>query len=97
MIETTLYRVLQEAITNVVRHAGAQRVAIILETTGSEVRLIVEDDGYGRPADETNTGNMSSRRLGLLGMRERLFAVDGSLEIESNPGQGTTLFARAPL
>lgn len=93
-VEITLYRVLQEAITNVVRHAGAQRVAIILESTASEVRLIVEDDGCGRSPDAAGP---SSRRLGLLGMRERLFLVDGSMEIESNPGQGTTLFARVPL
>jgi signal transduction histidine kinase len=96
-VETTLYRVLQEAITNVVRHACAHRIGIILESTASEVRLIVEDDGCGLPANEASAAGGPVRRLGLLGMRERLSLVCGSLEVESTPGQGTTLFARVPL
>jgi signal transduction histidine kinase len=96
-VETTLYRVLQEAITNVVRHAGAHRVGIILESTASEVRLIVEDDGCGLPSSEAGVPGVPARRLGLLGMRERLSLVCGSLELESAPERGTTLFARVPL
>lgn len=96
-VETTLYRVAQEAITNIVRHAGAHRVGIILERTDREVRLIVEDDGAGLPPPEAGPKRVASRHLGLLGMRERLVLVNGSLEVESSPGRGTTLFARVPL
>ncbi|RAI43542.1 hybrid sensor histidine kinase/response regulator [Rhodoplanes roseus] len=96
-LDSALYRVLQEAITNIVRHAGATRAGIILECTGEEVRMIVEDDGRGFSAEETGPVGPSSRRLGLLGIRERLSLVGGSLEIESAPGRGTTLFARVPL
>lgn len=96
-VETTLYRVVQEAITNVVRHAGASRIGIILDATAEEVRLIVEDDGRGFPSEEAAQAGAPSRRLGLLGIRERLSLVGGSLEIESKRGRGSTLFARVPL
>jgi signal transduction histidine kinase len=96
-VETTLYRVVQEAITNVVRHAGAGRIGIILDGTAEEVRLIVEDDGRGFPAEDAVQAGPPSRRLGLIGIRERLSLVGGTLEIESHRGRGTTLFARVPL
>ncbi len=94
-VETALYRVLQEAVTNAVKHAGGNRVAVILEAAAREVRLIVEDDGKGMP--EVNPGRTGTKRLGLVGMRERLALVRGSLEVESAPGGGTTLYARIPL
>lgn len=96
-IETTLYRVLQEAILNVVKHAKAERVGVILEAGENEVRLIVEDDGEGFAwdADEASTG--PAARLGLLGIRERLALVRGLLEVESAPGSGTTLLIHVPL
>jgi signal transduction histidine kinase len=96
-VETTVYRALQEAVTNVVRHADAERVAVILETTGQQLQLIVEDDGRGFPSNETDSGEQRPLRLGLLGMRERLALVGGKLEIESSPGLGTTLFVRVPV
>jgi signal transduction histidine kinase len=95
-VESALYRVLQEAITNVVRHAGARRVGVILEASDAQVRLIVEDDGVGFHW-AAGPGEMPGRRLGLIGMRERLSLVDGALEVESAPGHGTTLFVRVPL
>jgi signal transduction histidine kinase len=95
-IETALYRVLQEALTNVVRHAGASHVSVILALQGQHVTLIVEDDGRGFGAN-SETSERDSGRLGLLGIRERLSLVGGSLEIESTPGKGTTLFARIPV
>lgn len=95
-IETTLYRVLQEAVVNVVRHAAAHRVGIILESTAGTVRMIVEDDGRGLSTDGPD-GGIPSRHLGLLGIRERLSLIGGALEIESSPGAGTTLFATVPL
>jgi light-regulated signal transduction histidine kinase (bacteriophytochrome) len=101
MIETTLYRVLQEALTNVVRHAAATRVGVILRAADNQVTMIVEDDGRGFGADDPDQADgphgQRSKRLGLLGMRERLALVGGSLEVESAPGDGTTLFVRVPV
>ncbi len=96
-IESVLYRVLQEAIHNVVKHAEASRVGVILEGSAVELRLIVEDDGRGFLVGENENLKGPSPRLGLLGMRERLALVGGALEIESAPGQGTTLLAHVPL
>jgi signal transduction histidine kinase len=96
-VETTVYRALQEAVTNVVRHAGAANVAVILEATDQQLQLIVEDDGKGFRPDDTEGGAPGALRLGLLGVRERLALVDGSLEVESAPGAGTTLFVRVPV
>lgn len=97
-VETTLYRALQEALTNVVKHAGAARVSVILEASDSEVRLIVDDDGVGIPrVPDGGEGAPGMRRLGLVGMRERLALVKGTLEVECTSGKGTTLFARVPL
>jgi signal transduction histidine kinase len=93
-VETTLYRVLQEALTNVVRHAGASRVAIILTLAGGDVTMIVEDNGRGMPEGQAGAAGASARRLGLLGMRERVSMIDGVLELESAPGKGTTLFVK---
>ena len=97
-VETTLYRALQEAITNVVKHAGAARVSVILEALDSEARLIVEDDGRGiAQVAVGGPGTQDTRRLGLVGMRERLALVRGALEVECTAGKGTTLFVRVPL
>jgi chemotaxis family two-component system sensor kinase Cph1 len=94
-VETTLYRVLQEAINNVVKHADATKVGVILEANEKEVSLIVEDDGRGFSWNPDHAS--SSSRLGLLGMRERLALVGGSLEIESGQDNGTTIIVHAPI
>jgi chemotaxis family two-component system sensor kinase Cph1 len=98
VVETTLYRVLQEALTNVVRHAEAKRVGVILRMAEQHVTMIIEDDGRGfgwEGAEEADTP--TARRLGLLGIRERLALVNGSLEIETSPGKGATVFVRIPV
>ena len=95
-IETTLYRVLQEALTNVVRHADATRVGVVLGATDELVTMIIEDDGQGFFTD-ADLGNLPPKRLGLLGIRERVALVGGLLEVESSPGEGTTVFVRIPL
>jgi len=95
-IETTLYRVLQEILTNVVRHAEASNVGVILNVSDAQVSMIVEDDGRGFPANRDDAQNSPAMRLGLLGIRERLALVGGSLEIESSPGRGATVFVRIP-
>jgi len=96
-VEATLFRVLQEATTNVLRHADASRVGVILEATADSVRLIVEDDGKGFVADSSRLPFAAARQFGLLGMRERLALVHGDLDVESTPDQGTTLFIKIPI
>lgn len=96
-IETTLYRVLQEALTNVVRHANATRVGVMLNSSDQLVTMIIEDDGHGFFSDNTHLENLPPKRLGLLGIRERVALVDGTLEVESSPDRGTTLFVRIRL
>jgi signal transduction histidine kinase/DNA-binding NarL/FixJ family response regulator len=94
-LETTLYRITQEALTNVTRHANAKRVSVLLERRPEHVSLIVEDNGGG-----FNAGIQASAargKLGLLGMRERVTLAGGTLEIESTLGAGTTVFVRVPL
>lgn len=89
-VETTLYRVVQEALTNVARHAAAQHVSLVLKSSAGESVVVIEDDGCGFEIDSP----YATQRLGLTGMRERLALVGGKLEIESAPGDGTTVFAR---
>ena len=91
-VETVLYRIVQEALTNVVKHAQASRVSIVVQRRGDKVAAVIEDDGRGfDPAEARADG------LGLLGMRERLALVDGTLRVESRPGIGTTLVAEVPV
>lgn len=95
-VETTVYRVTQEALTNILKHAQAQRVSIILEFRGDHLLLIVEDNGKGFDAKVALRATGAGRGLGLIGMQERVALVDGTLDIESSPGAGTTVFVRIP-
>lgn len=97
-VETALFRVLQEAVGNVMKHSGADRVGVVLEAAGREVRLIVEDNGRGFDmASGPAGGALGVQHLGLLGLRERLALVGGSLEVESSSQGGTTVYVRIPL
>ncbi|HEY9382985.1 MAG TPA: ATP-binding protein, partial [Gemmatimonadales bacterium] len=92
------YRVLQEALTNVARHAEARRVRVELASDAATVELRVEDDGIGlQPAGPSGDVARGRRRLGLQGMRERAALLGGSVEVESQRGAGTTITARFPL
>ena len=91
-VETTLYRITQEALTNVVKHANAERVSIVLTRRDGTISAVIEDDGRG-----FEEGSGSGNGLGLLGMRERVALVDGRLSIESSPGSGTTLSIEVPV
>jgi len=82
----------QEALTNVVKHAAATNVSIVLTRHADEVIALIEDDGRGFDAADTRDG-----AVGLIGMRERLALFGGTLSIESSPGGGTTLVAHLPL
>jgi signal transduction histidine kinase len=90
-VETTLYRITQEALTNVVKHADATRVSIVLTRRNGSVCAVIEDDGRG-----FSEGQGTENGLGLLGMRERVALVDGRLTVESSPGAGTTLSIEVP-
>jgi PAS domain S-box-containing protein len=93
-LETALYRVVQEALTNILKHARARRVSLILHRSPDQVSAVIEDDGHGF---DTEAGLRAAGRLGLLGMQERLALVGGTLTVESTPANGTTVFARIPL
>jgi signal transduction histidine kinase len=92
--ETAFYRVAQEALNNVVKHAHATRVDVVLEGQSDAVTLVIEDDGVGfdpGAAEKSVTG------IGLVGMRERAALIGGTLQVESTPGKGTTLYLRSPI
>jgi signal transduction histidine kinase len=91
-VETALYRIVQEALTNVVNHAGAARVSILLTHRDASVAAVIEDDGAG--FDPSSVGDDV---LGLVGMRERVGLVGGRLRIEAAEGAGTTIVAEVPL
>jgi len=93
-IETTIYRIVQEGLTNVLKHAGATQVNLVLERRRGTVVAILEDDGRGFSPDEVLESPEKAQRLGVRGMRERVALVGGEMEIESSPGSGTTLFVR---
>jgi signal transduction histidine kinase len=90
-VETALYRIVQEALTNVVKHARATAVSIVLAPKDRAVTALIEDDGRGFTPDGSGEG------LGLLGMGERLALLGGRLKIESSHGAGTTIVAEVPL
>ncbi len=93
---TVLYRVAQEALHNVARHAHAGHAHVIIQKQAGAVCLKIEDDGEGFQA-ERETRIKKDKRLGLLGMKERVEMVNGSFRIESTPGKGTTIIAEVPL
>jgi len=91
-VETALYRIVQEALTNIVKHAEASRVSILLTRKDGSAVAVVEDDGLG-----FDPGAARDEGLGLVGMRERVGLVGGRLRIESSTGAGATLVAEVPL
>ena len=96
-LETACFRIVQEGITNVVRHASAKHVAIRLEKTGSDLVLLIADDGTGFDVKAVRSTGSGSATLGLRGMEERAQAVGGTLTIDSAPGLGTQICASFPV
>ena len=93
-IETALYRIAQEALNNIAKHAAAKTVAVVLERRDRQVSLIIEDDGVG--FDLPQALGIDDKGLGLIGMRERAALIGGSVEMESQPDEGTTVVVRIP-
>jgi two-component system CheB/CheR fusion protein len=95
-VETTIYRIVQEAMSNVYKHASAKAISVSVERRGDFVTAIVEDDGAGFDMDALEV-SPDVRRIGLAGMRERAEIVGGVLTIESSLGRGTTVRVRVPV
>jgi signal transduction histidine kinase len=91
--ETSVYRIVQEALTNVVRHAEARHVSVVVTRKNASVSVVIEDDGKGFDPERAD----ESGGVGLLGMRERVQLLDGTLAVESSPGAGTTLVLDLPV
>jgi signal transduction histidine kinase len=91
-VETALYRIVQEALTNVAKHAEATRVSVVVTRRGNSVTAVIEDDGHGFGA-----GGGGGDGLGLVGMKERVGLLGGRLAIESTEGAGTTVVAEVPV
>ena len=96
-LETTVYRVVQEALTNTAKHGGARTVSIVLQQRGQVVQAIVSDDGCGFDVEATLRTPAPRAHLGLHGMRERAALVGGTVTIESTHGEGTTIYVRVPV
>ena len=96
-LESAIYRIVQEALNNAIKHAAAQNISIILENRGDRILVIVEDDGVGFDVDALLKTPTKNRRFGLLGMQERVALVGGTLNIESTPGVGTTVLVHIDL
>jgi len=96
VVETTLYRIVQEALNNAARHAQASRVTVTVQRTDGKVRCSIRDDGVGfRPAAGATPNGR--RGLGLIGIRERIAPLSGTLEIQSGERKGTELLVTIPL
>ena len=96
-LETLLFRILQEAVSNILRHANAGKVTINLRPEDGCVVLEVKDDGRGFDVKKTTGEAVTRKQLGLLGMQERVSLVNGTVKIESTPGEGTMLRIYVPL
>jgi PAS domain S-box-containing protein len=96
-VETTLYRIMQEALTNIARHAAAKTVSIALTRQPSGAHMIVEDDGCGFAVETTLRTSVTSGHLGLDGMCERAMLLGGSVTIKSKRGKGTVISVQIPL
>lgn len=97
-VATSFYRIIQEALTNIARHASAQHVSVVLDLRPGAVMAIIEDDGVGFVPEEY-LGNVrpDGSGLGLLGIQERVALVGGTMQIESAPRQGTSIFVKCPV
>jgi signal transduction histidine kinase len=96
-VEISAYRIVQEALTNAVRHGQARNVHVLVQRGDSAILLVIEDDGVGFPAERWRVLSVEGGHLGLLGIEERAALLGGSLRVESSPGSGTSLFVEIPM
>jgi signal transduction histidine kinase len=96
-LEIVCFRVAQESVTNVLRHASAQRLRVSIARNGSHVRLAVRDDGRGFDAPSALDSAAAQGHLGVIGMRERVRARGGTFHVASRPGEGTTVEVELPI
>ncbi len=96
-IQISIFRIIQEATTNVTRHSGARNVFLLIRNDDRSFFVSIEDDGNGFDTETVFENTFTGRGLGILGMKERAVQVNGSLEICSSPGNGTTVTCRVPL
>ncbi len=95
--EITIYRIVQEALTNTAKHAGARNVSITVEARNGTAVVVTEDDGRGFECEARSLSRKKDRRLGLRGMEERAALLGGRVTIESRPGGGTAVFLEVPI
>jgi signal transduction histidine kinase len=91
-VETAIYRIVQESLTNVVKHARAHSVSVVLNRGDGRIKAVIEDDGTGFAPETVGEGG-----IGLVGMRERIELLDGSLTVESSERSGTTVAVEVPV
>jgi signal transduction histidine kinase len=96
-VELAVFRVVQEALNNVAKHARSRNVSLSVERFKDRLVASIEDDGVGFDAAQALDLEAGRVNWGLVGMRERIEATGGSFEIESRPGEGTTILLRVPL
>jgi signal transduction histidine kinase len=96
--EQTLYRITQEALNNIMKHAQASKVLIKLTIDDQQAELAIHDNGVGfNPQEVVNSGNTERKSLGMISMRERAELAGGALQVESKPGEGTKIKVILPL
>ncbi|NOJ42224.1 sensor histidine kinase [Bradyrhizobium australiense] len=99
-VAAVLYRLVQEGLTNVLKHASASKVSIVLEKKSDGLALVLEDDGVGFDPESVSRNAMNGGQpsgLGLSGMKERVALLGGTIAVESTPGKGSTIFVQIPL
>jgi signal transduction histidine kinase len=95
-VASTMYRILQEALTNIAKHARANKVDVTIGTADAGITLCVEDDGNGFEFETARSRAKADRRLGLASIQERVSLVDGTFRVDSHPGDGARLFVWLP-
>jgi PAS domain S-box-containing protein len=96
-LEISLFRIIQEMFNNIIKHSRAKRVKLSLQFNKNSLKVVIKDDGVGFPVQETVNPRGKSRGMGLVGMRERVESMQGTLVIGSSPGQGTEITVEVPI
>jgi two-component system sensor histidine kinase DegS len=96
-LEVAVFRLIQEAITNVIKHANAKNTMVKIEFTGHKVSILIKDDGIGMDHPSVEPYGQSRQHFGLLGMKERVDLLEGVMDIHSSKGEGTKILLTIPL